>query len=84
MLYHIIEMENISNVKQNEEEYQDQELDLKIQDEIEKELDEERRKREQEDQERDLERQEEIDQEYGDGYKCMNFCGDREDQVLER
>ena len=57
---------------------------LQLQDEIEKEREQVRREQEQEDQERDLERQEEIDQEYGDGYKCMNFCGDHEDQVLER
>ena len=83
MLYHIIEMENVNNVKQNDEE-EVKERDLERQDEIEKEIDEERREREQEDQERDLERQEEIDQEYGDGYKCMHFCGDHEEQELER
>ena len=57
---------------------------LQLQDEIEKEREQVRREQEQEDQERDLERQEELDEEYGDGYKCMCFCGDKEELILER
>jgi hypothetical protein len=74
MLYHIIEMENDNK---NDEElvrrkHEQEELDreLERQEEIEK--------------ERDLERQEELDQEYGDSYKCLWFCGDKEEHVLER
>jgi hypothetical protein len=57
---------------------------LQLQDEIEEERELVRREQEQEDQERDLERQEELDQEYGDSYRCLWFCGDKEERVLER
>jgi hypothetical protein len=77
-----MENENNVNEEQVRREQEDLELDLKIQDEIEEEREQDRR--EQEDQERDLERQEELDEEYGDGYKCMCFCGDKEEPVLER
>jgi hypothetical protein len=85
MLYHITQMEN-ENKNDDELLRREEELerDLERQYEIEEERELVRRDQEQEDQERDLERQEELDQEYGDGYKCMCFCGDNEEQELER
>jgi hypothetical protein len=75
---------NDEELVRRKHEQEELDRDLERQEEIEKERELVRREQEQEDQERDLERQEELDQEYGDSYKCLWFCGDKEEHVLER